>query len=160
MHALPSQEPRRVSDPRIRRVSVAGAYDVRSNGACAPEMYVGLATLEWTTRVTGLALRELDVDSVPVNFLDARPGTPLEGRPLVEPDFALRMWLVYNNALLAFAPVSLTARRGVKVKTVDLTTSLESLSYFLSQPSNSTVTQPRRRTSRKETWMSKQQNEI
>jgi redox-sensing transcriptional repressor len=29
------------------------------------------------------------------------------------------------------------ARRGVKVKTVDLTTSLESLSYFLSQPSNS-----------------------
>jgi hypothetical protein len=54
----------------------------------------------------------------------------------------------------------LTSRRGVKVKTVDLTTSLESLSYFLSQPSNSTVTQPRRRTSRKQEWMSKQQNEI
>src|SRR5688500_1504928 len=40
------------------------------------------------------------------------------------------------KAVLNFAPVSLTARRGVKVKTVDLTTSLESLSYFLSQPSN------------------------
>jgi redox-sensing transcriptional repressor len=64
------------------------------------------------------------------------------------------------KAVLNFAPVSLTARRGVKVKTVDLTTSLESLSYFLSQPSNSTVTQPRRRTSSKEQWMSKQQNEI
>jgi len=37
------------------------------------------------------------------------------------------------------------ARRGVKVKTVDLTTSLESLSYFLAQPSNSTVTQARGR---------------
>ena len=64
------------------------------------------------------------------------------------------------KAVLNFAPVSLTSRRGVKVKTVDLTTSLESLSYFLSQPSNSTVTQPRRRTSRKQAWMSKQQNEI
>jgi redox-sensing transcriptional repressor len=38
------------------------------------------------------------------------------------------------KAVLNFAPVSLTARRGVKVKTVDLTTSLESLSYFLSLP--------------------------
>src|SRR5919206_1993338 len=56
------------------------------------------------------------------------------------------------KAVLNFAPVSLTARRGVKVKTVDLTTSLESLSYFLSQPSNSTVTQPRRKTSQKEAW--------
>ena len=64
------------------------------------------------------------------------------------------------KAVLNFAPVSLTARRGVKVKTVDLTTSLESLSYFLSQPSNSTVTQARRRTSGKQAWMSKQQNEI
>jgi redox-sensing transcriptional repressor len=64
------------------------------------------------------------------------------------------------KAVLNFAPVSLTGRRGVKVKTVDLTTSLESLSYFLSQPSNSTVTQPRGRASKKQTWMSKQPNEI
>lgn len=65
------------------------------------------------------------------------------------------------KAVLNFAPVSLTARRGVKVKTVDLTTSLESLSYFLSQPSNAAVTpQPRRRSSGKHAWMSKQQNEI
>src|SRR5678815_3262332 len=64
------------------------------------------------------------------------------------------------KAVLNFAPVSLTSRRGVKVKTVDLTTSLESLSYFLSQPANSTVTQPRRRTANKQTWMSKQQDKI
>jgi redox-sensing transcriptional repressor len=38
------------------------------------------------------------------------------------------------KAVLNFAPASLTARLGVKVKTVDLTTSLESLSYFLAQP--------------------------
>ena len=64
------------------------------------------------------------------------------------------------KAVLNFAPASLTSRRGVKVKTVDLTTSLESLSYFLSQPSNSAVTQPRRRASGKQAWMSKQPNEI
>lgn len=38
------------------------------------------------------------------------------------------------KAVLNFAPVSLTPRLGVKVKTVDLTTSLESLSYFLARP--------------------------
>jgi redox-sensing transcriptional repressor len=47
------------------------------------------------------------------------------------------------KAVLNFAPASLTARRGVKVKTVDLTTSLESLSYFLAQPPSSTITKPR-----------------
>jgi len=49
------------------------------------------------------------------------------------------------KAVLNFAPASLNSRRGVKVKTVDLTTSLESLSYFLSQPSGAAVTQPRSR---------------
>lgn len=38
------------------------------------------------------------------------------------------------KAVLNFAPVSLNPRLGVKVKTVDLTTSLESLSYFLALP--------------------------
>jgi redox-sensing transcriptional repressor len=56
------------------------------------------------------------------------------------------------KAVLNFAPVSLTARRGVKVKTVDLTTSLESLSYFLSQPSGAAVTQPRRRSFSEESF--------
>ena len=42
------------------------------------------------------ALRELDVDSVPVNFLDARPGTPLAGYPLVEPGFALRALCMFR----------------------------------------------------------------
>jgi redox-sensing transcriptional repressor len=38
------------------------------------------------------------------------------------------------KAVLNFAPASLSARLDVKVKTVDLTTSLESLSYFLARP--------------------------
>lgn len=44
------------------------------------------------------------------------------------------------KAVLNFAPVSLTSRLGVKVKTVDLTTSLESLSYFLARPSAGAIT--------------------
>src|SRR5882757_7616316 len=42
------------------------------------------------------ALRELDVDSVPVNFLDARAGTPLAGYPRVEPEFALRSLCMFR----------------------------------------------------------------
>src|SRR5215468_667512 len=42
------------------------------------------------------ALRELDVDSVPVNFLDPRPGTPLAGAALVEPSYALRALCMFR----------------------------------------------------------------
>ncbi|HET6669266.1 MAG TPA: redox-sensing transcriptional repressor Rex [Pyrinomonadaceae bacterium] len=44
------------------------------------------------------------------------------------------------RAVLNFAPAVLSARHGVKVKTVDLTTSLESLSYFLARPQASVTT--------------------
>ena len=47
------------------------------------------------------------------------------------------------RAVLNFAPVRLHARLGVKVKTVDLTISLESLSYFLARPQVTCVTNPR-----------------
>ena len=48
------------------------------------------------------------------------------------------------KAVLNFAPTPLTARLGVKVKTVDLTTSLESLSYFLARPEAGAVSNGRR----------------
>ncbi len=38
------------------------------------------------------------------------------------------------KAVMNFAPVALKAANGVKLKTIDLTTTLESLSYFLAQP--------------------------
>lgn len=47
------------------------------------------------------------------------------------------------KAVLNFAPVRLHARLGVKIKTVDLTISLESLSYFLARPQITCVTNPR-----------------
>ncbi len=48
------------------------------------------------------------------------------------------------KAVLNFAPASLTARLGVKVKTVDLMTSLESLSFFLARPKTTQVVSARR----------------
>lgn len=41
------------------------------------------------------------------------------------------------KAVMNFAPIPLKVADGVKIKTVDLTISLESLSYFLAQPVNS-----------------------
>ena len=49
------------------------------------------------------------------------------------------------KAILNFAPAPLTPRLGVKVKTVDLTTSLESLSYFLARPEGARLTKAGKR---------------
>lgn len=57
---------------------------------------VGLGESEDDLLDLAFALRELDVDSVPVNFLDARPGTPLAGYPLVEPGDALRALCMFR----------------------------------------------------------------
>jgi redox-sensing transcriptional repressor len=46
------------------------------------------------------------------------------------------------KAVLNFAPVRLQARLDVKVKNVDLTISLESLSYYLARPQSSSVKNP------------------
>ena len=64
------------------------------------------------------------------------------------------------KAVLNFAPASLTSRRGVKVKTVDLTTSLESLSYFLSQPSGAASQAKKQKRQSDISWMSRQSNAI
>ncbi len=57
---------------------------------------VGLGESEDDLLDLAFALRELDVDSVPVNFLDAREGTPLAGYPLVEPGYALRALCMFR----------------------------------------------------------------
>jgi biotin synthase len=57
---------------------------------------VGLGESEDDLLDLAFALRELDVDSVPVNFLDARPGTPLAGYAKVEPGFALRALCMFR----------------------------------------------------------------
>jgi redox-sensing transcriptional repressor len=54
------------------------------------------------------------------------------------------------KAVLNFAPVRLRARLDVKLKTVDLTIALESLSYFLASPQASRVTKQTDVVNRKE----------
>lgn len=46
-----------------------------------------------------LALRELDVDEVPLNFLDPRPGTPQAGRSPLGPMEALKYIAIYRLLL-------------------------------------------------------------
>ncbi len=53
------------------------------------------------------------------------------------------------KAILNFAPVPLQACDDTKVKTVDLTTSLESLSYFLAQTPDSNEKKPKAKTASK-----------
>ena len=43
-----------------------------------------------------LALRELGADSIPVNFLDPRPGTPMEGRVRLTPGDCLRTLAMFR----------------------------------------------------------------
>jgi len=57
---------------------------------------VGLGETEDDLLDLAFALRGLDVDSVPVNFLVADEGTPLAGSPLVEPGFALRTLCMFR----------------------------------------------------------------
>jgi biotin synthase len=57
---------------------------------------IGLGETEDDLLDLAYALRELDVDSVPVNFLDPRPGTPLGERTRLEPTFALRVLCMFR----------------------------------------------------------------
>jgi redox-sensing transcriptional repressor len=64
------------------------------------------------------------------------------------------------KAILNFAPAPLTSRLGVKVKTVDLTTSLESLSYFLAQPNVARITNGARAKMADETEQTRRNSEL
>jgi redox-sensing transcriptional repressor len=64
------------------------------------------------------------------------------------------------KAILNFAPAALTSRLGVKVKTVDLTTSLESLSYFLAQPGAARVTSAVRRGAARENSQTRRRHQL
>lgn len=57
---------------------------------------VGLGENEDDLLDLAYALRELEVDSVPVNFLDPRPGTPLSDRTRIEPTYALAVLCMFR----------------------------------------------------------------
>src|SRR5215207_6539824 len=92
---------------------------------------VGLGESEDDLLDLAFALRELDVDSVPVNFLDARPGTPLAGYPLVEAGFALRALCMFR---LVHPRTDLRVAGGREL-------TLRALQAFALYPANSIFTQ-------------------
>jgi len=54
----------------------------------------------WDDRVElALLLRKLGVQSVPMNFLHPIPGTPLENRPVLKPEEALKIVALYRFLL-------------------------------------------------------------
>lgn len=57
---------------------------------------IGLGESEDDILDLGFALRELRVDSLPVNFLDPRPGTPMERYTRVDPMYALRVLCLFR----------------------------------------------------------------
>ena len=59
---------------------------------------VGLGESDEDLIDLALTLRELEVDSVPVNFLDPRPGTPLADRDRISPTDALRALCLFRFA--------------------------------------------------------------
>ena len=57
---------------------------------------VGLGESEEDVLDLAYALRELEVDSVPVNFLDPRPATPLASSERVDPNYALKVLCMFR----------------------------------------------------------------
>lgn len=92
---------------------------------------VGLGESEEDLLDLAFALRDLDVDSVPVNFLDARPGTPLAGYPLVEPGLALRALCMFR---FVHPRTDLRVAGGREI-------TLRALQAFALYPANSIFTQ-------------------
>jgi biotin synthase len=92
---------------------------------------VGLGESDEDLLDLAFALRELDVDSVPVNFLDARPGTPLEKYPLVQPTYALRALCMFR---FVHPRTDLRVAGGREL-------TLRSLQVFALYPANSIFTQ-------------------
>jgi biotin synthase len=77
---------------RVETVKIARAAGME---ACCGGI-VGLGEGEDDLLDLAFALRDLDVDSMPINFLDPRPGTPLGGNGRIEPSYALKALCMFR----------------------------------------------------------------
>ncbi len=91
---------------------------------------VGLGESEEDLIDLVFALRELKVDSVPVNFLDPRPGTVMAGSERISPQYALRALCLFRF-LCPTADVRVAGGREVNLR------SMQALALF---PANSIFT--------------------
>ncbi len=82
---------------------------------CGGILGMGESEEDWVD--LALALRDLEVESVPVNFLDPRPGTPLAGRERLTPQQCLRGLALFRFALPA-ADIRVAGGREVNLGTL------------------------------------------
>ncbi len=86
-------------DWRQRYETVRAALDCGLEVCCGGLFGLGES---WEDRIElALTLRELGIDSVPLNFLDPIPGTPLEDTSPLTADEALRLIALYRHLLPA-----------------------------------------------------------
>lgn len=74
-------------DQRVRTIERVRAAGLES---CCGGI-VGMGEEDADLVDMALELRRLEVTSIPINFLNPRPGTPMAGRPLVEPRRGLKV---------------------------------------------------------------------
>jgi len=74
-------------EDRVATIEIAKAAGLET---CSGGI-IGMGESEDDVLDLAYKLRELDTDSVPINFLDPRPGTPLAATPRIEPVHALRV---------------------------------------------------------------------
>jgi biotin synthase len=112
---------------RVNTVKIARAAGME---ACCGGI-VGLGQNEDDLLDLAFSLRDLDVDSMPINFLDPRPGTPLEGHAKVSPQDALRALCMFR---FVHPRADLRAAGGREVV-------LRSMQVMAMYPANSLFTQ-------------------
>ena len=96
-------------DVETVRVAKASGMSVCSGGI------FGLGE-SWQQRYEmGVTLRELDVDSVPLNFLNPVEGTPLAGQQLLTPMDCLRIVCLYRY-LMPDKKITVCGGRGVNLR--------------------------------------------
>lgn len=72
----------------------------------------------WEERIEmAFALRDLNVDSVPINFLNPIPGTPLEGKGFLKPIEALKIIAIYRF-ILPDKEIRICGGRNVALRTL------------------------------------------
>lgn len=111
---------------RVRTIELAKAAGMET---CCGGI-VGLGESEEDLLDLAFALRELKVDSIPVNFLDPRPGTALAGHRRIDPRYALRVLSMFRF-LAPSADIRIAGGREVNLR------SLQAMALY---PANSLFT--------------------
>ncbi|ATY85711.1 biotin synthase BioB [Kyrpidia spormannii] len=77
---------------RVETVETAKAAGISACSGCI----VGMGESPEDVVDVAFSLKDLDVDSIPINFLNPIPGTPLEGRKELNPRYCLKVLAMFR----------------------------------------------------------------